>query len=89
LSNDAKNTIQFGINKRRLLFFDRSKSGKMSFSDLLQILFQKLKGDFDQMDVRIIVDKTSIEFFIIMENSNDRNIFPDKPMEYFSVSKAN
>jgi hypothetical protein len=23
-----------------------------------------------------------------MENSNDRNIFPDKPMEYFSVSKA-
>jgi hypothetical protein len=24
-----------------------------------------------------------------MENGNDRNIFPDKPMEYFSVSKAN
>jgi levanase/fructan beta-fructosidase len=40
------------------------------------------------MDVRIIVDKTSIEIFYNNGNSNDRNIFPDKPMEYFSVSKA-
>jgi levanase/fructan beta-fructosidase len=93
LSNDAKNTIQFGINKKENYFFiDRSKSGKITFSDLFAKNISKapFKGDFDKMDVRIIVDKTSIEIFY----NNGKTVmteifFPDKPMEYFSVSKAN
>ncbi len=92
-SNDSKNTIQFGINKKENYFFiDRSKSGKIAFSDLFANKISKatFKGDFDKMDVRIIVDKTSIEIFY----NNGKTVmteifFPDKPMEYFSVSKAN
>jgi levanase/fructan beta-fructosidase len=92
LSNDANNTIQFGINKKENYFFiDRSKSGKIAFSDLFANTISKapFKGDFDQIDVRVIVDKTSIEIFY----NNGKTVmteifFPDKPMEYFSVSKA-
>ncbi len=92
-SNDAKNTIQFGINKKENYFFiDRSKSGKLAFSNLFAKNISKapFKGDFDKMDVRIIVDKTSIEIFY----NNGKTVmteifFPDKPMEYFLVSKAN
>jgi levanase/fructan beta-fructosidase len=93
LSNDAKNTIQFGINKKDNYFFiDRSKSGKIAFSDLFAKNISKapFNDDFSNMDVRIIVDKTSIEIFY----NNGKTVmteifFPDKPMEYFSVSKAN
>jgi levanase/fructan beta-fructosidase len=91
-SNDVNNTIQFGINKKENYFFiDRSKSGKIAFSDLFANTISKapFKGDFDQIDVRVIVDKTSIEIFY----NNGKTVmteifFPDKPMEYFSVSKA-
>ena len=42
------------------------------------------------MDVRVIVDKTSIEIFY----NNGKTVmtelfFPDKPMQYFTVSNAN
>lgn len=92
-SNDSKNTIQFGINKEDNYFFiDRSKSGNLAFSDAFANKISKAPfiGDFDKMDVRVIVDKTSIEIFY----NNGKTVmtelfFPDKPMQYFSVSNAN
>ncbi len=91
-SNDSNNSIQFGINNKENYFFiDRSKSGKVDFSDLFANKISKapFKVGFDKMDLRIIVDKTSIEIFY----NNGKTVmseifFPDKPMEYFSVSKA-
>ena len=92
-SDKSKNTIQFGINKKENYFFiDRSKSGKVTFSDLFAKNISKapFKADLDKMDIRIIVDKTSIEIFY----NNGKTVmteifFPDEPMEYFSASKAN
>lgn len=93
LSNKRGNSIQFGINKKENYFFiDRSKSGNLAFSDLFTNKISKapFTEDFDKMDVKIIVDKTSIEVFY----NNGKTVmteifFPEKPMETFSVSKAN
>ncbi|MCG9791364.1 glycoside hydrolase family 32 protein [Flavobacterium algicola] len=92
LSNDANNTIQFGINKKDKYFFvDRTKSGNLAFSDLFANAISKapITEDFNAIDVRVIVDKTSIEIFY----NNGKTVmtetfFPEKQMETFSVSKA-
>lgn len=93
LSNDAGNTVEFGINKKEKFFFiDRKKSGNLSFSDAFakQISKAPFTKDFDKMNVRIIIDKTSIEIFY----DNGKTVmtelfFAEKPMENFSVHKAN
>ena len=92
LSNDSGNTIKFGINKKDKYFFiDRTKSGNLAFSDLFANVISKapITEDFKSIDVRVIVDKTSIEIFY----NNGKTVmtetfFPEKPMETFSVSKA-
>ena len=92
-SNDSKNTIQFGINKEDNYFFiDRSKSGNLAFSDVFANKISKapFTTGFDKIDARVIVDKTSIEIFY----NNGKTVmtelfFPDKPMQYFTVSNAN
>ena len=92
LSNKTGNALRFGINKKDNYFFiDRSKSGKIAFSDVFANTISKapFTEDFDKIDLRVIVDKTSIEIFY----NNGKTVmteifFPEKPMKYFSVSKA-
>lgn len=92
-SNGSKNTLSFGINKKENYFFiDRRKSGDLSFSDVFakQISKAAFTEDFDKIDVRVIVDKTSIEVFY----NNGKTVmteifFPEKPMETFAVTKEN
>jgi levanase/fructan beta-fructosidase len=92
LSNKSGNAIRFGINKNDNYFFiDRSKSSNIAFSDVFANKISKapFTGDFDTLEVRVIVDKTSIEVFY----NNGKTVmteifFPEKPMKYFSVSKA-
>jgi TonB-linked SusC/RagA family outer membrane protein len=91
-SNKSGNALRFGINKKDNYFFiDRSKSEKIAFSDVFANTISKapFTEDFDTMDIRVIVDKTSIEIFY----NNGKTVmteifFPEKPMKYFSVSKA-
>ncbi|HWS60078.1 MAG TPA: GH32 C-terminal domain-containing protein, partial [Flavobacterium sp.] len=84
---------RFGINnKDKYFFIDRTKSGNIAFSDVFTNTISKapFTEDFDTMEVKVIVDKTSIEVFY----NNGKTVmteifFPEKPMETFSVSKAN
>ncbi len=93
LSNSSNNSISFGINKKENYFFiDRKKSGNLSFSDAFakQISKAPFTEDFDKIDVRVIIDKTSIEVFY----NNGKTVmteifFPEKPMQTFSVNKEN
>jgi levanase/fructan beta-fructosidase len=93
LSNKTNNSIRFGINKKEKYFFiDRKNAGIVSFSDNFanQITKAPFSIDFDKVDVRVIVDKTSIEIFY----NNGKTVmteifFPEKPMETFSVTKEN
>jgi len=93
LSNKAGNSLLFGFNKKENYFFiDRTKSGDTAFSDVFANKISKapFMEDFDTMEVKVIVDKTSIEVFY----NNGKTVmteifFPEKPMETFSVSKAN
>jgi levanase/fructan beta-fructosidase len=93
LSNNSNNSIHFGVNKKEKYFFiDRRNSGNLSFSDVFakQISKAPFTGDFDKMDVRVIVDKTSIEVFYDNGKTVMTEIFfPEKPMETFSVTKEN
>ena len=92
LSNKSGNALRFGINNKENYFFiDRSKSSNIAFSDVFANKISKapFTGDLDNMEVRVIVDKTSIEIFY----NNGKTVmteifFPEKPMKYFSVSKA-
>ena len=92
-SNKSNNSIRFGINKKEKYFFiDRKNAGIVSFSDNFanQISKAPFSIDFDKVDVRVIVDKTSIEIFY----NNGKTVmteifFPEKPMETFSVTKEN
>jgi levanase/fructan beta-fructosidase len=93
LSNKSNNAIRFGINnKDKYFFIDRKKSGNLSFSDVFANTISKapFKEDFNTMEVKVIVDKTSIEVFY----NNGKTVmtetfFPEKPMETFSVTKEN
>jgi levanase/fructan beta-fructosidase len=93
LSNKSNNSIRFGINKKDKYFFiDRKNSGITSFSDNFakQISKAPFSGDFDEINVRVIIDKTSIEVFYDNGKTVMTEIFfPEKPMEKFSVTKAN
>lgn len=90
-SNSSNNSISFGINKKEKYFFiDRKNSGIVSFSDNYanQITKAPFTEDFDKVDVRVVVDKTSIEVFY----NNGKTVmteifFPVKPIETFSVNK--
>ncbi|MFV8344035.1 glycoside hydrolase family 32 protein [Flavobacterium sp. XS2P39] len=92
LSNTSNNSVQFGINKKDKYFFiDRRNSGNLSFSDVFakQISKAPFPADFDKIEVRVIIDKTSIEvFYNNGETVMTELFFPEKPMEIFSVAKG-
>ncbi len=66
LSNKAGESLKFGINnKEKYLFIDRSKAGKIDFSEKFASTISKanLNRNQDEVTFKIILDKTSIEIF--------------------------
>jgi len=93
LSNKENNAIHFGINKKDKCFYvDRKNVSQTKFSDEFAKKISKapIASDFNSIEVRIIVDKTSIEVFYDNGKTVMTEIyFSDKPMETFSIAKAN
>lgn len=93
LSNKENNAIHFGINKKDKLFYiDRKDASETSFSDDFanKISTAPITSDFTSIDVRVIIDKTSIEVFYDNGKTVMTEIyFSEKPMDSFSVVKAN
>ncbi|WP_255580343.1 glycoside hydrolase family 32 protein [Flavobacterium sp. UMI-01] len=93
LSNKEKNAIHFGINKKDKFFYiDRKNAGQTSFSNdfAKKISVAPITADFDSIDVRVLIDKTSIEVFYDNGKTVMTEIFfSDKPMDSFSIVKAN
>lgn len=93
LSNKENNTIHFGINKKEKCFYiDRKNASQKSFSNEFAHKISKapITSNFNSIDVRVIIDKTSIEVFYDNGKTVMTEIFfSDKPIESFSVAKAN
>jgi fructan beta-fructosidase len=93
LSNTANSAIHFGINKKEKCFYiDRKNVSQTTFSDEFAKKISKapIFSDFNAIDVRVLIDKTSIEIFYDNGKTVMTEIyFSDKPMESFSITKAN
>lgn len=93
LSNKENNAIHFGINKKEKCFYiDRKKVSQISFSDEFakKISTAPIISDFDTIDVRVVIDKTSIEVFYDNGKTVMTEIyFSDKPMDSFSIANTN
>ncbi|MEN3324407.1 glycoside hydrolase family 32 protein [Mariniflexile soesokkakense] len=89
LYNSIGDSINFGINnKEKNFFLDRTKSGNLSFSDKFapNISTAIFKESCKNVDVRVLLDKTSIEIFY----NNGKTVmteifFLQQPIESFSV----
>ncbi|PJJ07839.1 levanase/fructan beta-fructosidase [Flavobacterium sp. 1] len=92
LSNKENNAIHFGINKKDKCFYiDRRNVSQTKFSDEFakKISTAPITSDFNSIDVRVIIDKTSIEVFYDNGKTVMTEIyFSDKPMDSFSIAKA-
>lgn len=93
LANANGEAVTFGIdNTNHYLFVDRSKSGKIDFSDKFASTITKAALDGSQKEgvFKIILDKTSIEIFY---NNGEKVIteifFPNQPYTTLSVSSNN
>ncbi len=93
LSNNQNNALHFGINKKENIFYiDRKKVSQHSFSDdfTKKVSTAPIITDFSSIQVRLIIDKTSIEIFYDNGTTVMTEIFfPDFPMESLSVVKTN
>ncbi len=93
LSNNQNNALRFGINKKENSFYiDRKKVSQYSFFDdfAKKISTAPITTDFSSIQVRLIIDKTSIEIFYDNGTTVMTEIFfPDFPMESLSVVKTN
>lgn len=90
LSNSEGESLSFGLNnKENYLFIDRSKAGKIDFSDKFASTISKafLKGSQKSAAFKIILDKTSIEIFY---NNGEKVMteifFLNKPFSALSIS---
>ncbi len=90
LSNEMGETLTFGINTiDNYLFIDRSKSGKIDFSDKFASSISKVNLEDIQTNAtfKIILDKTSIELFY---NNGEKVMteifFPNTPFNTLSAS---
>ncbi len=87
--NQAGEQIVFGINNNEnYLFVDRSKSGKIEFSKKFALSITKAQLDrtLKTADIRILIDKTSIEiFFNNGEKVITETFFPTEPFTDFKV----
>jgi levanase/fructan beta-fructosidase len=93
LSNAANNVLHFGINKKEKCFYiDRKNVSQTSFSNEFANKISKapITSDFNSIEVRVLIDKTSIEVFYDNGKTVMTEIyFSDKPMDSFSIAKAN
>ena len=91
--NSKGETIKFGINnKEKHFFIDRSKSRDLSFSEKFaaKLSTAPFKTKNNEIDVRLLLDKTSIEiFFNKGETVMTEIFFMQKPIESFSVKSEN
>lgn len=90
LSNLDGESLSFGLNnKENYLFVDRSKAGKIDFSDKFALPVSKafLEGSQKSAAFKIILDKTSIEIFY---NNGEKVMteifFLNKPFTALSIS---
>ncbi|KIO54453.1 glycoside hydrolase family 32 protein [Flavobacterium hibernum] len=90
LSNANGESLSFGLNnKENYLFVDRSKAGKMDFSDKFALPVSKafLEGSQKSAAFKIILDKTSIEIFY---NNGEKVMteifFLNKPFTSLSIT---
>lgn len=90
LSNSIGESISFGLNNKDHFFFiDRSKSGNTSFSEDFAKNVSKapLNKNINDLDVRIILDKTSIELFYNNGTTVMTEIFfTTQPFDSFSIN---
>ena len=71
---------------------DRKNASQTTFSDVFANKISKapITSDFFSIELRILIDKTSIEVFYDNGKTVMTEIyFSDKPMESFSIAKAN
>ncbi len=71
---------------------DRKKASQTTFSGEFanKMSTAPITSDFNSIEVRILIDKTSIEVFYDNGKTVMTEIyFPDQPMESFSIAKAN
>lgn len=91
--NSKGESIKFGINNKENHFFiDRSKSGDLSFSEKFapKLSTAPFKTKSSDIDVRLLLDKTSIElFFNHGETVMTEIFFMQIPIESFSVKSEN
>ncbi|MBS7254099.1 glycoside hydrolase family 32 protein [Flavobacterium branchiicola] len=90
LSNLDGESLSFGLNnKENYLFIDRSKAGKIDFSDKFASTVSKafLEGSQKSAAFKIVLDKTSIEIFY---NNGEKVMteifFLNKPFSALSIS---
>lgn len=92
LKNKTGDTLKFGINnKENFLFIDRKKSGIVNFSNEFASKISKasLKKSYNSVELKIILDKTSIEiFFNKGEEVLTEIFFPKQPYQNFSIESS-
>ena len=93
LFNSKGDLLEFGINNTdHYYFIDRTKSGKIDFSDKFANKISKAKFD-DQLknvSIQILIDKTSIELFYNNGEAVMTEIFfPNYPLETLKLINLN
>jgi levanase/fructan beta-fructosidase len=92
-NNKSGDSIKFGVNnKEKFFFIDRTTSGDISFSKDFAPSISKAPyaSKRNDLEVRLLLDKTSIEIFYNNgETVMTEIFFPKKPIEAFSVQSEN
>ncbi|SDX62605.1 levanase/fructan beta-fructosidase [Lutibacter oricola] len=91
--NKSGDAIKFGLNNNEQFFFiDRMVSGNVSFSEEFAPKISKapFTTTENELEVRLLLDKTSIEIFYNNgETVMTEIFFPKNPIEAFSVQSEN
>ncbi|MCA0132519.1 glycoside hydrolase family 32 protein [Winogradskyella alexanderae] len=89
LSNNEGDTLKLGLdNMSKQIFLDRTKSGKLDFSEKFapNVSVVQLDKSLSEVQIEVVLDKTSIEVFI---NNGEivltELFFPNSPMTNLSI----
>jgi fructan beta-fructosidase len=92
LSNDLGEQLLIGYDKNKKGYYiDRSKSGKVDFNpEFAKIAYAPRVTNAEKTDVRLVVDKSSIELFADGGASVMTSIFfPSKPFNHINLKSVN
>ena len=93
LSNSKNEVVEFGLNNiNNNVFIDRSKSGDLSFSNKFANSVSKATLDetLTEIDIHILIDKTSVEIFYNNGTTVMTEIFfPSIPFENLDLYTKN